>query len=129
MATTTSDAWSAVAAPVWSFGGGSPRAGLKVTHTYDLGSYLGNVSVTDAAGNSARSELIATAVSAEAFVLRAAFHPTWKRSRVSGTLTVSGTVPVAGSYAIVIAKHLRPASTILASLALAPGPFARSIRL
>ena len=130
MSTTTSDAWSAVAAPVWTFGDGFTATGLKVTHSYDFGSYLGNVSVTDAAGNSARSELIATAVTAEAFVLRAAFHPTWKRSRVSGTLTVSGTVPVAGTYAIVIAKHLRPASsTVLASLALAPGPFARSIRL
>ena len=130
MSTTTSDAWSAVAAPLWTFGDGFTATGLKVTHAYDFGSYLGNVSVTDAAGNSARSELIATAVNAEAFVLRAAFHPTWKRSRVSGTLTVSGTVPVAGTYAIVIAKHLRPApSSVLASLALAPGPFARSLRL
>lgn len=129
MSTTTSDAWSAVAAPVWTFGDGFTATGLKVTHSYDFGSYLGNVSVTDAAGNSARSELIATAVSAEAFVLRAAFHPTWKRSRVSGTLTISGTVPVAGTYAITIAKHGRPESKVLASLALAPGPFARSIKL
>src|SRR3954453_20870891 len=113
MATTTSDAWSAVAVPVWSFGAGSTAPGPKVTHTYDLGSYLGNISVTDAAGNFARSELIATAVSAEAFVLRAAFHPTWQRSRASGALPVPVTVPVPGSYEPGIAKPQRPASTIL----------------
>lgn len=129
MATTTSDAWSTVAAPVWTFGDGLTATGLTVTHIYDFGHYIANVSVADAAGNSARSEFFATAVSAEAFVERAAFHATWKRSRVSGTLTVSGTVPVAGTYAIVIAKHGRPASSVLASFALAPGPFARAIRL
>jgi len=129
MATTTSDAWSAVTAPVWSFGDGFTATGLKVTHTYDFGHYLGNVSVTDAAGNSARAELIATAVTAEAFVLRAGFHATWTRSRAGGTLTLSGTVPVAGTYAVTLAKNGRPASRVLASFALAPGPFARSIRL
>jgi hypothetical protein len=130
MATTVSDAWSTVAAPVWTFGDGSTATGLKVTHTYDFGDYLGNVSATDAAGNSVRSEFIATAVNAEATIQRVAFHATWKRSRVSGTLTLSGTVPVAGMYGIVVARQGTPArSRVLASLALAAGPFTRSIRL
>ena len=58
---------------------------------------------------------------------KARFAATWKVSRVSGTLSVAGTVPRAGSYAIDVFKGAT--RTMHVSFQLAVGPFKRTIKL
>jgi hypothetical protein len=130
MTTTAYDAWSTITGPLWTFGDGFTATGLTVTHAYSFGDYLANVIVTDAAGNSARRDFIANAAQAEATIQRGAFRATWKRSRVTGTLALTGTVPDAGAYRVVVSRLGTPGrGRVLASLTLGLGPFTRSIRL
>ena len=95
----SSDSWSAVGAPAWTFGDGGTASGASVAHTYaTAGSYAVHVTVTDGSGNGAAQDVTITVSSPQATLTAAAFAAKWKVSRVTGTLTVTGTAPRAGTY-------------------------------
>ena len=130
MSTTTSDAWSAVAAPVWTFGDGFTATGLKVTHIYDFGQLP-----RQRQRHGRRGQLRALRVDrdrrqrggvrpASRFHRHLEAQPRQRHAHGLGARFRSPAPTPSSSR-----RHGRPASTVLASLALAPGPFARAIRL
>lgn len=127
LATTASDAWSAVAAPVWTFGDGGTATGLSVAHTYAAGTSTAHVSATDALGNASSLDVTVVARDAVVTLDSARFTARWKRSRVGGTLTVAGAAPVAGSYVLDVVRGTT--RRIHVTLKLAPGAYSRAIRL
>jgi len=127
LTTVATDAWSSVGVPAWTFGDGATGSGLSVTHAYPAGRYGGQVSVTDAAGNVGTAQFSATATQAKATLARARFTATWKRSRVRGTLTISGRAPVAGRYTLNVARGKK--RRIHVTIALPAGAFSRVIPL
>ena len=89
----------------------------------NAGSYTATVTVSDAAGN-VDVQRIAVGISAQqATLTKATLSGKWKQSRITGTLAVAGTVPRAGTYAIVARRG--KATGVKASFTL---PAARSRR-
>ncbi|HEY3614434.1 MAG TPA: PKD domain-containing protein, partial [Gaiellales bacterium] len=127
LATTASDAWSVVGAPVWTFGDGGTAAGLSVAHTYAAGTYTAHVGVTDALGNTSGTDVAVVVQAAAVTIGDARFSAKWKHSRVGGTLTVAGTAPVSGSYVLDVSRGRT--RRIHVTLKLAPGAYSRAIRL
>jgi hypothetical protein len=105
LTTTATDEWSAVGVPAWTFGDGGTGTGASVQHAYAAaGAYTAHVTVTDGSGNSSGRDIAITVGSPQAVLTSAKFAGKWKVSRVKGTLTVVGTAPRAGSYAIDVLK-------------------------
>jgi hypothetical protein len=123
------DAWSTLGVPVWTFGDGPPGSGLSVTHTFSAtGTQKAQVSVTDGAGNTSTADLVFDIQrNATAAIGSARFTARWKRSRVSGSLVIAGTTPVAGSYTLDVTRSkTRRIHTVLN---LPGGPFSRTLKL
>jgi PKD domain len=124
---TATDEWSAVGTPTWTFGDGTTGTGLSVSHAYaNPGVFMVHVSVSDGSGNTSGSDLAVTVGAAQATLTSAKFSAKWKTSRVSGTLTVIGTAPRAGSYSIDATKGK---SKLHASFDLPVGAFTKAIKL
>ncbi|HET6174551.1 MAG TPA: PKD domain-containing protein [Gaiellales bacterium] len=96
------DAWSTAGTPEWVFGDGATGSGLTVTHTYVApGTYAGHMTVTDAAGNTATADTgVVVRPAARVRLGNARFVAKWKQSRVSGTLHVTCTAPIGGTYVV-----------------------------
>jgi PKD repeat protein len=128
LSVATSDQWSGVAAPVWTFGDGTTGSGLSVSHTYPKsGSYAVHVTVTDGSGNTSGTDVAVIVKDAQATLKSAKFAGKWKVSRVTGTLTVSGTAPRAGTYVVDVTRG--KATKIHTSFKLPVGPFSQRIKL
>jgi hypothetical protein len=129
LAATATDAWSTAGTPAWAFGDGGSGAGSSVPHVYSAaGTYTAHVTVSDASGNTFGTDVpVVVKEAAKATLVGAKFRAKWKQSRVSGTLLVTGTTPITGTYAFNISKGTT--RKIHVSLKLNAGPFSRSIRL
>ena len=128
LVTTATDAWSTAGAPAWTFGDGGAATGASVTHTYAIaGTYTAHVSVTDTAGNTAGRDVTIVVGTAQATLSSAKFTARWKQSRVTGTLVVKGTVPLAGTYVLDVLKGT--VRTFHFSVKLTGPDFSRTIRL
>jgi hypothetical protein len=122
------DQWSAIPTINWTFGDGGTGAGATVSHTYaNAGTYTAGVTAVDAAGNSTSSQVAVTIVAQQAVLTSASLSGTWKQSRVKGTLTVTGSVPRAGAYAV--DALLGKAQKLHASLTLPTGEFSKTVAL
>ncbi len=128
LATTPTDAFSTAGTPAWTFGDGGAATGASVTHAYAApGSYTAHVTVTDTAGNTAGADVAIVVANAQATVGSATFSARWKQSRVTGTLVVKGTVPLAGTYVLDVFKGR--ARKFHFSVKLTGPDFSRTIRL
>jgi hypothetical protein len=129
LAAKATDAWSAVGTPAWTFGDGGSGAGASVPHVYSApGTYTAHVSVTDGAGNTAGADVtVVVKEAAQATLASARFRAKWKQSRVSGTLLVTGTTPITGTYGFDVSKG--KTRKIHVSVKLNAGTFSRSIQL
>ena len=128
LSVTATDAWSGVAAPGWAFGDGSAGSGLSVAHAFAAaGTYTSTVVVTDASGNAVSRTITSTIGAHQATLTSAAFAAKWKQSRVKGTLTVKGTAPRGGAYAVEVFRG--KTRTMRASYTLTAGAFSRAIKL
>ena len=70
----------------------------------DVGAYTMRLTVTDTAGNTNGMDCAAPLRERSGDARSAKFNARWKQSRVTGTLVVKGTVPVAGTYALDVLK-------------------------
>jgi hypothetical protein len=127
-AVSATDTVSSVGTPTWTFGDGTTGTGLSVAHTYAAaGSYTAHVSVSDGSGNSTGEDVAVTVGNAQATLSSARFAVKWNRSRVKGTLTVSGAAPRAGTYAIDVS--LGKSRKLHSSFTLPAGAFSRRLTL
>ncbi len=128
MGVNASDAWSSVGTPAWAFGDGTTASGAIVTHTFaSAGSFTVHVAVTDGSGNTTAADVTIAVPAAQVGLANARFVATWKRSRVHGTLRVTGSAPIAGSYVFDVSKG--KTRRIHIALKLAAGTFARDLKL
>ena len=81
-----------------------PPARASRTPTRAPGTYTAHVTVTDTAGNTAGADVTIVVANAQATLGSAKFSARWKQSRVTGTLVVKGTVPLAGTYVLDVFK-------------------------
>jgi PKD repeat protein len=125
---TASDAWSAVAAPGWTFGDATAGSGVSVSHTYaQAGTYTSIVTVADASGNAVTRQVTSTIGALQSTLTSAKFSAKWKASRVKGTLTVTGTAPRAGTYTVdVFSGKVRK---LHVGYALTAGAFSKALKL
>jgi hypothetical protein len=129
LAVTPGDTWSTVGTPAWTFGDGGTGSGSSVTHAYaTAGTFAVHVTVTDGSGNSASKDVSVTVGSPQATLTSATFAGKWKVSRVTGSLTVVGTVPRAGTYSFDVLKGTSRKIHVSTKIT-AAGAFTRKITL
>jgi hypothetical protein len=127
LAVAATDVWSVLSA-TWVFGDGGTASGASVVHSYGAaGTYAASVAVSDAAGNAVARQISITIAAQQSTLTTARLSAKWKQSRVKGTLTVTGTVPRAGDYALDATKG--NTRKIHASFNLPAGAFSKTIKL
>jgi hypothetical protein len=105
LSTAATDAWSTAGTPVWTFGDGATASGSGVAHTWDTpGTYTMRLSVTDSAGNTSAYDQMLAFGDPRSTLTSAKFSARWKQSRVTGTLIVRGSVPLAATYSFDVLK-------------------------
>jgi hypothetical protein len=128
MSVTASDQWSTIPAVAWTFGDGTAGSGLAVAHAYaSAGTYTANITVTDAAGNSASRQIAVTISALQSTLTTAKFSGKWKQSGIKGTLLVKGSIPRAGTYVVDVFKG--KTRKVHASFTLGGGAFSKTIKL